>query len=324
VYTDTVPEPLKLTLEELDEWNNKIDAVELSEEVLNVIQLLKYKIEEHNARPNNEPNRIPIFDRRWKKVVRLLRTSAFLNGRSTVDLMDCFLMVHCLWTKPDQLELLQEMVAETIRKHGYSLSVNLSMIRQELDDFEEEVEKEIHVPHTIAEEHPVVVQDEYFRLEKAEQKFEGILVSAKHFRELGLEEEMVINLYDEELNLRNRLKARKGVAEHTIELFHNSVKYTYPLATKKVEKTQMIRKTPHPVVLRHWDERHRQLQSYIQKQEERLHLESPAELDHLRGNLFVPANLSEIVESNHKEVVEALEQLQLRLEKVQFSYQKGS
>ena len=322
VYKDTVPESLKLRLEELDDWNAKIDSVELPEEVLNVIQLLKYKIEEHNARPNNEPNRIPIFDRRWKKVVRLLRTSAFLNGRSKVDLMDCFLMVHCLWSKPDQLELLQEMVAETIRKHGYSLSVNLSMIRQELDDFEQEVEKEIHVPHTVTEEHPVMVQDEYFQLEKTEQKFEGILLSSKHFRSLGLEEEMVINLYDEELNLRNRLKARKGTAEHTVEIFHNSVKYVYPLATKKVEKTQMIRKTPHPVVLQHWDERHRQLQSYIQKQEERLDREAPAELAHLQGNLFVPADLSEIVESNHKEVVEALEQLKLRLEKLQFSYQK--
>ena len=45
-----------------------------------------------------------IHDRRWKKIVRLMRTSAFLNGRSAVHLMDCFLMEHCLWNHPEQRE----------------------------------------------------------------------------------------------------------------------------------------------------------------------------------------------------------------------------
>ena len=40
-----------------------------------------------------------ISDRRWKKIVSLLRTSAFLNETDTIRFSDCTLLLHCLWNE---------------------------------------------------------------------------------------------------------------------------------------------------------------------------------------------------------------------------------
>ena len=38
-----------------------------------------------------------VGDRRWKKIAHILKTSAFLNDRNEVDLMDCSLIENCIW-----------------------------------------------------------------------------------------------------------------------------------------------------------------------------------------------------------------------------------
>ncbi|RQH17113.1 hypothetical protein D5R40_33530, partial [Okeania hirsuta] len=49
VYEDDISEKLKLSNRELDEWSSLIDKVEVGPEVLNTIQVVKVKIEEHNV-----------------------------------------------------------------------------------------------------------------------------------------------------------------------------------------------------------------------------------------------------------------------------------
>ena len=118
VYEDDLAEDTKITAQELDSWSKAIDQIEVPAEVLNTIQVVKIKIDDFNAKPNNTGKEIKIYDRRWKKIIRLLRTSAFLNGRPKVDLMDCFLMEHCLWAHPSQKEVINDIISDAIRKHG--------------------------------------------------------------------------------------------------------------------------------------------------------------------------------------------------------------
>lgn len=321
VYEDDVAEDVKIGENELEEWTRLIDEIEVPAEVLNTIQLTKIKLDEHNNRPNNASDPILVFDRRWKKIIRLLRTSAFLNGREKVDLMDCFLMIECLWAKPSQREIIRDIVAEAVRKHGYSLAVNLQMLRKEVEEFEQDVNEEIQVKHTITEEQLLPIKEEYFELIKKDTQFEGTLVQIKQFQKLSLAESSVTNFYDPEGNLVNRLKAQKSPQQHTIEVFYNSEKMVYPLKTKKAERTEIIFKKPHPIVAKFWEERFEKLQSYIQTQNERMHKEAPNELNHLDDNLFVKSDWSEVVRANLEEVQKALERLQLRLEKIRHSYQ---
>ena len=43
---------------------------------------------------------IVVSDRRWGKIVRLLRVSAWTNGRREVSVWDLWLLQHCIWAKP--------------------------------------------------------------------------------------------------------------------------------------------------------------------------------------------------------------------------------
>jgi MoxR-like ATPase len=57
---------------------------------------------------------IPVSDRRWRKVVKLLRTSALTNGREAVSIWDAWLLQHCLWASPEQREAIYDWYAERV------------------------------------------------------------------------------------------------------------------------------------------------------------------------------------------------------------------
>lgn len=320
LYDDPIPGNLKLSEEELIRWDHEIDQVALPAEVLNTIQLIRHKIDLHNADPNKEISDFHIYDRRWKKLVRLFRTSAFLNGRSQVDLMDCFLAVHCLWNHPDQIETVKEIVSETIRKHGYSISINLNILRKEIESFEKEVDEETRVKYTVVEDRLQPIQEEYYAIVVEEKPFQGELIRIDDFNRLSLEDWQVLNIYDKDKNLRHRLKTKKSKQPHTVDIIYNSVESAYPLETNKIERLETILKKPHPLVEKHWNDRTEQILRYTQEAQKRLQDEVPEELAHLKKNIFIEERLADIVQANWQEVKEVLERLRLRLEKITHAY----
>ncbi|MEM6320249.1 MAG: AAA family ATPase [Bacteroidota bacterium] len=320
VYVDNVPQELKLKEDELEEWTKQINDIEVPAEVLNTIQLVMYKIEEFNVRPNNAERQIKIYDRRWKKIIRLLRTAAFLNGRQKVDLMDCFLMEHCLWNRPDHREVIRDMVTEAIRKHGYSMAINLNALKKEVTDFEEDVAKETQIKNTVVEDQLLPVQERFYQIKKVKTEFKGELITIEQFREMSLDEDKVVNFYDVNQNLLHRIKARKGAEENTIVVNFNGSLQTFQLETRQNERVELIPKQPHEVVIKFWDDRFKQLNHYIQQQQQKINEEGPNELNNVGNNLFVAKEMGEVVSANLEEVRLALQNLLLRLEKLQFSY----
>jgi hypothetical protein len=49
---------------------------------------------------------IYVSDRRWVKIGKLLRTSAFLNDRMSVGWSDLILLRHCLWNQVEEIPLI--------------------------------------------------------------------------------------------------------------------------------------------------------------------------------------------------------------------------
>ncbi len=321
VYEDEVPQDAKISDEEYEEWSKEIDQVLLPPEVLNTIQLIKHKLAEHNEGQTSPDAKIEVYDRRWKKIVRLMRSAAFLNGRKKVDLMDCFLIAHCLWSRPEQVDKVMDLVSETIRKHGYTLALNLQVTKQEIKDFEEEVYQETKIQNKVFKNELISVEQDYYEVLEIKQFFDGFLIKKADFAKLNREEDSSISLYDQDLALTNRLNARLSSDENSIEILYNSKTTRYPLKTQKVEKTEIILKKPHPVILKYWDERIQTLEKYIQTQKQKLEEERPEEISHLQQNLFVHPKLSEIVRANLQDVIKTLDTLELRVEKLAFYYQ---
>ena len=165
VYADHVPEDAKITDGEYKEWQRSIDAVEVGSEVIQIVHEIRVALS-RAADERARANRTPLFvsDRRWKKIFRLLRTSAFLNGRTAVDAMDCFVIAHAVWNARDQIEQCRGIVHDAIRIHGYTTSVDPGTIAGKLGSLRQEVEQA--TLHVTEEEQlsPVLVDGEYFRV----------------------------------------------------------------------------------------------------------------------------------------------------------------
>lgn len=322
VYTDQVDESLKISNAELEAWDKEIDRLEIGDEVLTVVQLVRQKIEEYNAKQSASHHKLEVYDRRWKKIIRLLRTSAFLNDRQKVDLLDCFLMVHCLWNKPEELGIVQEIVGETIRKHGYSLSIGLNMLKREVESFKEDVEAEINFKSTISEEVLRPIKDEYYQLEKQEQQFAGSFINVKDYNRLKVNDFEVLNIYDEEFKLVNRLSAAKANKQFSLSIKHNSIQHLIRLETYQKEKVELLYKKPHPLVFSFWEERHQKIAKFILDKKQYLDENKPQELSLAKGNIFIDEKLAPVVEANFNEVKNTLMDLELKLEKIRHSYHR--
>ncbi|MEL6347193.1 MAG: AAA family ATPase [Myxococcota bacterium] len=324
VYEDNLDPALKITADELAAWSAEIDAVEVPAQILNTIQVIRHKVEQANERSALQPGPLKIYDRRWKKLIRLLRTAAFLNGRDRVDLMDAFLSIHCLWGHPDHLDAIQEIVGESVRKHGYAIAVNRNVIQREVEELEAEIDAETQIRRTITEERPLLVERDYHQLLVEDRRFEGRRIRSIDHRSLDKEAGAIINVYDDEGNLRNRLRARLGEKPNTVRFDFKSERLTFALKTHQVERAEIIEKRPHPVLVAHWDERIANVSRYIKTQQQHIRDSAPASLDGLEDNLFVDGRLAKIVRANLDEVRGALEQLSLRLEKARYGYARLS
>jgi len=61
-----------------------------------------------------EQNDIYVSDRRWRKIIKLLKVSAFTNNQNQVSVYDAWLLPHCLWEKPEQLDGLNGIYVKNI------------------------------------------------------------------------------------------------------------------------------------------------------------------------------------------------------------------
>ncbi|WP_028022545.1 AAA family ATPase [Enterovibrio calviensis] len=94
---------ITIKTQEYQQWQTQIDHVSLSDDVFEKIYALKMLLEKEANDPSHSfpVEELYISDRRWKKAVRLLKASAFFNGRKDVNPVDLLLLQECLWHSPE-------------------------------------------------------------------------------------------------------------------------------------------------------------------------------------------------------------------------------
>ncbi|UIP29957.1 ATPase RavA domain-containing protein [Photobacterium sp. TLY01] len=105
----SLPAELKIKEEEYQQWQALIDHIHLDEATFETIYQLKSTIEEKVESGSSE---LYISDRRWKKSVRLLKASAFFNGRDSINPLDLLLLQECLWHSPESRQEIREVLRE--------------------------------------------------------------------------------------------------------------------------------------------------------------------------------------------------------------------
>ena len=133
-----VPDYLLISDELYDKWQQGIEEIEISNEICSIITNIRKRLKAEIKKEEVEEMDYYISDRRWKKCVHLLQSSAFLNGRKQIDLTDIPILIHCLWNKSETIPTIIEIVCSSITspidakvvKYGKDIDQALNSIRK--------------------------------------------------------------------------------------------------------------------------------------------------------------------------------------------------
>lgn len=140
-----VPDDLKISNQEYSEWLSELDQLPLSEELFDKLYLLKSMLEERHQESETtlKADDLYVSDRRWKKAVKLLKASAFFNGRQKINALDLILIQDCLWNSPESRVIVREVMRDFALNHAFGQSDILHVIessKRTLEDVQAEIE----------------------------------------------------------------------------------------------------------------------------------------------------------------------------------------
>ena len=59
-----------------------------------------------------------VSDRRWKKIINVLRVASAVNGHESVNRMTVVLLQHMLWDLPEQKETIRKLILDRVVSGG--------------------------------------------------------------------------------------------------------------------------------------------------------------------------------------------------------------
>jgi len=303
-------------------WSKAINDIGIPENVFNVIQVIRSKIGLHNQDEENTEKQVYASDRRWRKILRLMRTSAFLNDRKEVDLMDCFLIMHCIWNEEEQKNIVWQFVSEAVEKYGYTKEIDFKNISDELINFKTEIDKDTkYFKDTRVPELESVYKDYYEILNPLSSN--TALIKQVDYKKLSNQVESIyLNYwYDYYAQIRpdtDPYNVRKGNSESSI--FINDTEYKLKTTTQG-EKRQITRR-PNEYTEIAWDERAKVFFQHTSDMRNQIEQFRHKDLEHLRTNLFVDPSLANIVEAHITATQKEIDKIELEIREIQNSYKK--
>lgn len=126
--TINIPENLLITEDVFTHWQNEIQKVTVPDDIMMYLTQLRKLFSQKTESP------IYVSDRRWVKIGKLLRTSAFLNDRMSVGWSDLILLRHCLWNQVEEIPFVAKsiFIAKIYKENSEldTISEQLDTIRQ--------------------------------------------------------------------------------------------------------------------------------------------------------------------------------------------------
>lgn len=107
----TIPEELAISDEEYFSWLGQLQSLPLSDDIFEKLYKLKSMLESAELESSNQED-FYVSDRRWAKAVKLLKASAFFNGRNELNPLDLLLLKECLWNSPASREKVTDIIDE--------------------------------------------------------------------------------------------------------------------------------------------------------------------------------------------------------------------
>jgi MoxR-like ATPase len=99
----------KLHIEEIREVQKKARNLPVDPEVRVIVKGLRRELKNSN---------IFVSDRRWKKIINVLRVASVVNGHTSVNRMTVALLQHMLWDMPEQKETIRKLILDRVVSGG--------------------------------------------------------------------------------------------------------------------------------------------------------------------------------------------------------------
>lgn len=132
----TISESLQFTRDEYEAVQRMRTSVAVPNDVMAMMLNLRTRYNElkrkYDDEEDDETKDTPppyISDRRWKKIAGILRTSALLNGRGSVNLSDCLLLEHLIWDNDRQIPDISKDISQLIGKSVMQTMSGLSKMQ---------------------------------------------------------------------------------------------------------------------------------------------------------------------------------------------------
>ena len=103
-----------ITNREYTTWQKEAQTVVLSHDLLEAITYIRQRLQRVEVEGTDLPRSVYISDRRWKHIARLLRTSAYVQGRTSATVADLLPMYHCLWNEPEELAAVRQITISAL------------------------------------------------------------------------------------------------------------------------------------------------------------------------------------------------------------------
>ena len=109
-----VPKTLQLNDKLYNEWRAETEDILIGENILRVITEVRKRLAKAAKEVDVEELDYYISDRRWRKIVHLMKTSALLNDRNSIDYSDLLLLRHMLWNNVREIERVWKIINEAL------------------------------------------------------------------------------------------------------------------------------------------------------------------------------------------------------------------
>lgn len=314
--TDEINDKL-LTIEDVKSWQNSIDAVELPSNIKDVITAIKQELILKNKDKGEDEDKYYVSDRRWKKIVHILKTSAFLNGRDYVDLMDATIIQYAIWNNESEQKETPQIVQKILAQNGLSCKITVDKLDEKLEDFKKQINKRWFY-ETNTEK--IVTKRNIQCYECVNQDDNSILYASKNYEQNN----RVFNANGEEINYNvQQLDLDKG--EIIIQdSFYNRSRYTYKIQYTKITKKRTYSPIAQKTNQEIFDKEHYiDLLNEFDETLKQMKTEKSELNENLNKNLFGVTSYSNELLQDFDNSIKLLEDKKLELEKEHTRYYKN-
>ncbi|WP_375317350.1 AAA family ATPase [Spiroplasma endosymbiont of Virgichneumon dumeticola] len=178
-----VPMKLQIKTPEYVKWLKELETtVTLSKDTLNFISRFRVRLTEATD------GKAYISDRRWKKIAKLIKASAYYNGRKTTDKPDLLVIPYCIWDDEAQEQSYTKLFNEAYTEElTYTLRKKQDELESELETLSndsENIKDSKFQPSLYSEPFGGTIKGAYYRLLWHTDEFPICFISQKEYQNL--------------------------------------------------------------------------------------------------------------------------------------------